>query len=63
MALHCETYARDAKFWWWPVVFCERCPAVQAGLEVEHMSRWHFGTTYVIVARPGRAAALHGAPS
>ncbi len=35
--------------------------APQAGLEVESVSRWHFGTTYLIVARPGRAAlALPG---
>jgi len=28
---------------------------------VESVSRWHFGTTYLIVARPGRAAlALPG---
>jgi SAM-dependent methyltransferase len=26
----------------------------EAGLEVKSMSRWHFGTTYVIVAAPGR---------
>ena len=30
------------------------CTSSQAGLEVESISRWHFGTTYIIVARPGR---------
>ena len=29
------------------------CHCSQAGLEVESISRWHFGTTYIIVARPG----------
>jgi methyltransferase OMS1 len=24
----------------------------QAGLHIDSMSRWHFGTTYMIVARP-----------
>ena len=24
----------------------------QAGLEIDSMSRWHFGTTYMVVARP-----------
>lgn len=28
---------------------------LQAGLEIESLSRWHFGTTYVIVARPAAA--------
>ncbi|KAL4430826.1 hypothetical protein ABPG75_006082 [Micractinium tetrahymenae] len=28
----------------------------QAGLEVESLSRWHFGTTYLCVARPPAAA-------
>eukprot|EP00775_Hariotina_reticulata_P011711 gene11711-11856_t len=28
----------------------------QAGLVVESSSRWHFGTTYVIVATPAEAA-------
>ncbi|KAK9909128.1 hypothetical protein WJX75_007574 [Coccomyxa subellipsoidea] len=27
----------------------------EAGLEIESLSRWHFGTTYVIVARPAAA--------
>lgn len=29
----------------------------QAGLEVESLSRWHFGTTYLCVARPPQHAA------
>jgi methyltransferase OMS1 len=24
----------------------------QAGLQIDSMSRWHFGTTYMLVARP-----------
>jgi methyltransferase OMS1 len=32
----------------------------QAGLEVDSMSRWHFGTTYLLVARPTAAAAPAG---
>ncbi|GFH11423.1 uncharacterized protein HaLaN_06916 [Haematococcus lacustris] len=27
----------------------------QAGLVVEYVSRWHFGTSYIIVASPARA--------
>lgn len=27
-----------------------------AGLEIKSLSRWHFGTTYVIVAAPGQRA-------
>ncbi len=27
----------------------------QAGLEIISMQRWHFGTTYQIVARPTRS--------
>lgn len=34
----------------------------QAGLEVEWVSRWHFGTTYLIVARPGQGYAPAGEP-
>lgn len=29
----------------------------QAGLEIETLRRWHFGTTYLIVARPAPAPA------
>jgi hypothetical protein len=25
----------------------------QAGLEIESLSRWHFGTTYLVIAKPG----------
>ena len=34
----------------------------QAGLEVERVSRWHFGTTYLIVARPGQSHAPAAEP-
>lgn len=27
----------------------------QAGLEIESVSRWHFGTTYVMICRPKKA--------
>lgn len=30
----------------------------QAGLEIDSMSRWHFGTTYLVVARPPAEALL-----
>lgn len=33
----------------------------QAGLEIESMSRWHFGTTYYLIARPPAAAAAAAA--
>jgi methyltransferase OMS1 len=33
----------------------------QADLEVESSSRWHLGTTYLIVARPPGAAAADAA--
>ncbi len=26
----------------------------ESGLEITSMSRWHFGTTYVIYAKPGK---------
>ncbi|KAG6617924.1 putative methyltransferase C3B9.04 [Phytophthora cinnamomi] len=32
----------------------------QAGLEVETVRRFHFGTTYYIVAKPGRSGAAEG---
>ena len=31
---------------------------VQAGLEIEYISRWHFGTTYYIIARPTKPEVL-----
>ena len=30
---------------------------VQAGLHIEKISRWHFGTTYIIIARPSQDAS------
>lgn len=38
-------------------------PPPQAGLEVVSQSRWHFGTSYIIRARPARAAATAGTPN
>jgi len=32
--------------------------AMQAGLEIEYISRWHFGTTYYIIAKPNKPAAF-----
>jgi len=32
--------------------------AMQAGLEIEYISRWHFGTTYYIIAKPYKPGAF-----
>lgn len=34
------------------VVALKVLAAMQAGLEIETLRRWHFGTTYYIIAKP-----------
>ena len=31
---------------------------MQAGLEVQTLQRWHFGTTYYVIAKPCKTASL-----
>merc|ERR1711871_1561484 len=49
---------RHAKRWgcWWnrPIENIVK----EAGLKIESSSRWHFGTTYYYVCRPGRSNAV-----
>ena len=59
-ALACNLPAAGAHFLKWGCWWNRDIEQIvrQAGLEIDSMSRWHFGTTYLVVARPPAEALL-----